>query len=70
MEIKKDIVFEIVKEERTYRFEIPEGSPLGETYQAGWEFLEKILSLINEHTENAKPKEPEEEKEEKKEDVS
>lgn len=63
MEIKKNVVFEIVKEERIYRFDIPEGSPLGETYQVGWEFLEKILTLINEHTENLKPKEPEEEEE-------
>lgn len=60
MEIKKDVIFEITKEERVYRFQIPEGAPLGDTYDVGWQFLEKILLLINDHVQNSKPKEPEE----------
>jgi hypothetical protein len=43
MNMKSTIDFEITKNDRVYRFNIPAGAPYGETYDAIFTFLEKIL---------------------------
>lgn len=71
MEFKNTIVLEIQKEERVYRMEMPAGAPLGEAYQCAGMMLDRLVELINEHSqkrkeeENAKKNEsPEEESKE------
>ena len=43
MEVKNVLKFEITKNERTYSFSVPAGAPYGETYDAIFSFLDKIL---------------------------
>jgi hypothetical protein len=43
MELKNKLSFEITKNDRVYEFSIPSGAPYGETYDAIFTFLEKIL---------------------------
>lgn len=59
MELKSILALEVVKNERTYRLELPVGAPLGEAYEATWEMLKKIVELVNESVDKAKmePKE-------------
>ena len=61
--------WEIEKEERVYRFELPLHANLGEAYQVAGEFLDELVSLINKHAESTK-KAPEEEKPKEVENVS
>ena len=66
MEVKNVICFEIEKEDRIYRLEMPMGAPLGEAYEVASNFLERMIELINENAEKAKLEEkPKEEAEEK-----
>lgn len=60
MDVNTVIAFEFKKEERTYRFELPHGCPLGEAYEAANNFLLKMVEMINEHAESTKQKEDEE----------
>jgi len=59
MEEKNIIAFEIQKEGKLYRLEVPHGAPLGEAYEATAGFLARIVELINDHAEKMKPKESE-----------
>ena len=59
MNFKKEISFEIEKNNRNYRLVVEEGSPLGDTYQATWDILEYLAKSIQENVENSKAKEPE-----------
>jgi hypothetical protein len=59
MEIKSAAIFEILKDERVYRLEVPAGAPLGEVYQVSGEFLDKFIEMINE---NAKLRKEQQEK--------
>jgi hypothetical protein len=49
MEIKSSAVFEIVKNERVFRLEVPVGAPLGDCYQVAGEYLDKFIEMINEN---------------------
>lgn len=49
MEAQNVLVFEIKKEDRKYRLELPVNAPLGEAYTVAGMFLDKFVSLINEH---------------------
>ena len=57
MDIKSYIDLEIVKNDRTYHFFMPVGSPFGEAYDAAFEALTKITDLAKQAVETAKPKE-------------
>jgi hypothetical protein len=59
MEEKNIIAFEIEKEGKLYRLEVPHGAPLGEAYEATASFLARIVELINDHAQKMMPKEPE-----------
>ena len=52
---------EITKNERTYRFLIPMGAPLGEVYDSAIAFAAEIAEYIKEHIEKSKPQEKKEE---------
>lgn len=43
MELKNKLSFEVTKNDRHYEFNIPAGAPYGETYDAIFTFLEKII---------------------------
>ena len=45
MNMKKEIVLEIVKGENTYRFSMPETAPLGEIYDVGFQILKASVQL-------------------------
>lgn len=47
MEQKNVIAWEIQKEGRDYRLELPLDAPLGEAYEVAREYLAKIVELIN-----------------------
>jgi hypothetical protein len=53
--MKSVIVIEIVKNERTYGFNIPVGAPFGEAYDACHEALQEILQLAQQAVQQAKP---------------
>jgi hypothetical protein len=57
MDMKNHIEFEIVKNERTYRFCMPAGAPFGEIYDAAFEVLTEVTRLAQDAAEKAKPKE-------------
>jgi hypothetical protein len=59
MKLSNEIVFEITKEDRVYRFTIPNNAVLGEVYQVTGELTDKIVALINEHNQKQKPPETE-----------
>ncbi len=45
MNLKQKIVFEVTKNERVYQFVTEVNSPLGESYDACFAVLEKIVEL-------------------------
>ena len=45
MQMKKEIVMELVKGENTYRFSMPEAAPLGEIYDVGFQILKSAIQL-------------------------
>lgn len=45
MQMKKEIVFEIVKGDNTYRYSMPETAPLGEIYDVGFQILKAAVQL-------------------------
>lgn len=49
MEAKRLIAFEYKKEDRIYTLEMPDGAPLGEAYEAAANFLQEMVTLINDH---------------------
>ena len=59
MDAQNVISFEIKKDERSYRLEMPAGAPLGEAYEATASFLAEMVRMINEHAEKSQPKEHE-----------
>jgi len=52
METDHKLILRWETEERTYRLEIENNSPLGETYEAIMGFRNHIVQLINEHGKN------------------
>lgn len=54
MEVKSTIQFEVKKEDRVYRLDIPLNCPLGEAFTACGEFMDKMVELINKHQEQRK----------------
>jgi hypothetical protein len=58
MEAHNRISFEIKKEDRAYRLDIPNNAPLGEAYQVIGQFMDKIVELINEHQKKQKENPP------------
>ncbi|NGX36860.1 MAG: hypothetical protein K1000chlam2_00005 [Chlamydiae bacterium] len=54
MKAKNDIVLEVEKEDRIYRFSMPVSAPLGEAYEVVGAFMDEIVRLINEHHEKNK----------------
>ncbi len=65
MQAKNVICFDIEKEGRTYRLQMPHGAPLGEAYEVVSCFQAEMVRLINEHAEKSKPENEETEKQEK-----
>lgn len=57
MEASKEIIFKVVKGKNVYRFCVPEGAPLAESYDASIEFMAEHVRLINEHAEQFKKQE-------------
>lgn len=51
MKARKLIILEVEKEERCYRLELPESSPLGEAYEVALQFMNEISRLLNEQVE-------------------
>lgn len=47
MNIKKEIVLEIHKDSRIYRFTMPEDAPLGEVYDVGFQMLKQAVQLAS-----------------------
>jgi hypothetical protein len=54
MVVRNEVVIEITKNERVYRFTIPLGSPFGEAYDTAYEVLYKISEMAKESAEKAK----------------
>ena len=52
---QKYLNIEVIKNDRKYMFYIPDGAPLGETFDACYETLQKILNFAKEVAENTKP---------------
>ena len=65
MNLKSAVIFEVIKEERLYRFEIPVGAPYGECYDAGFAFLKKVEELSAEAVKKAERAKNDENSEEK-----
>ena len=63
MQAKNIISFDFEKEDRTYRFLMPSGAPLGEAYEAARNFLGEMVNLVNEHNEKVKSDESEDKNE-------
>ena len=57
MDLKSVILLEVVKNERTYRFEMPIGAPYGECYDVAFQVLGKISELSKEAVEKVAPTE-------------
>ncbi len=55
MELKSTVILEVKRGEFVFRMELPVGAPLGDTYEAGWDFLKKINDLMTDAIEKAKP---------------
>ena len=53
--LKSELSYEVTKNERTYKFYIPSGAPLGELYEVVYGLLADIVSEVNKASENAKP---------------
>lgn len=49
MDAYNRISFEVKKEDRVYRFDIPNNAPMGEAYEAVGKFMDKMIELINQH---------------------
>ncbi len=43
MHARKEIVLELVINQNLYRFSMPEGAPLGEIYDVGFQLLKKVV---------------------------
>lgn len=54
MTLKQTFTFEIVKNERTYTFTMPTGTPIGETYDVCHELLQELVKLAYEATEKSR----------------
>jgi len=54
MEKKSHIVFEVIKDDRTYMFHIPNGAPYGETYDALYTMLQEVLKLAKQALDSSK----------------
>lgn len=54
MDIKSTVILEVKRNDFIFRMELPVGAPLGDTYEAGWEFLKKINELAADAVEKAK----------------
>jgi hypothetical protein len=52
---QKYIEIIINRGDRTYKFMVPEGSPIGETYDAAFDVLQYIIKVSQEAAEKAKP---------------
>lgn len=63
--IKPNMVITVEKGDRTFRFEMPVGAPLGECYDAAFEMLREIVNLSDKAVQNAKPKDEEKSEEDK-----
>lgn len=61
---KAIVRLELEKNERNYAFEMPIGSPFGESYDAAFEFLKKITDMANEAAKRAEREVKEDSKEE------
>lgn len=57
MEARNEIVMEVRKEDRVYRFSMPNNASLGETYLAVGDIMDEVIRLINEHQKKIKPEE-------------
>lgn len=60
MDQKMMIHLEVVKNERTYRMELPVGGSYGEAYDAATEMLAAIVDMSKQAVEQAKQKKVEE----------
>ena len=50
--------FEITKNDRAYRLEVPSGAPLGELYDSLHEMLTAVLEMSKKANDNAKQAQP------------
>lgn len=55
MDTKNFITLKEVRDDKEYLFQMENGAPLGITYDVVMTFASKILSIINEHTEQMQP---------------
>lgn len=55
MDITSNVILEVTKNERKYRFEMPVGAPFGECYDAAFEVLNKVSELAKQASDKMKP---------------
>ncbi len=67
METKDVIAFVEEKECGTFKVLIPRGAPSSQAYEFGYNFLQKIVEIINQQARQLEPKKAEEEAKEVKE---
>jgi hypothetical protein len=58
--LKTELVYEVTKNERTYKFYIPVGAPLGELYDVCYGLLADIVEESKKSVDAAKPQETKE----------
>ena len=61
--LKQELLYEITKNERSYKFYLPTNAPLGELYDVVYGLLAEIITEANKASELAKPPVKEEPKE-------
>jgi hypothetical protein len=53
--LKTELLYEVTKNDRTYKFYIPVGAPLGEIYDVCYALFNDIVQEANEAAKQAKP---------------
>lgn len=56
MDLRSEIVMEINKSERVYRFCLPVGAPFGEAHDVAHEIIAQILEMAKQSADSAKSK--------------
>lgn len=56
MKVEQKVIFEVERNEKIYRFEIPQDAPLVDAYQCAYECMNRILQSIIAANEQLKPK--------------
>ena len=53
MKIEKQIIVKISKEDRDYTFTMPENAPLGEVYDALFQALNEVVTVVRQSVDQA-----------------